>query len=69
MVEVHGDVWDYYDQGYWLVVTANGSLNWRGEPGSRSRPRSGIQNYLSYSAGSYARVANRPGGHGAPWMW
>lgn len=31
MVEVHGDVWDYYDQGYWLVVTTNGSLNRRGE--------------------------------------
>lgn len=60
MVEVRGDVWDYYDQGYWLVVTTNGSLNRRGEPGSRSRPRSGIQNYPSYSAGSYARVANRP---------
>lgn len=26
MIEVTGDIWDYHEQGYWIVITTNGTV-------------------------------------------
>ena len=30
MKEVTGDIWDYYDQGHWIVITTNGTIKKNG---------------------------------------
>lgn len=31
MKEIQGDIWDFYDKGYWIVITTNGSIKKNGE--------------------------------------
>jgi len=31
MKEITGDIWDYYKQGYWIVITTNGTVKKNGE--------------------------------------
>ena len=31
MKEVIGDIWDYHDQGHWIVITTNGIVKSNGE--------------------------------------
>lgn len=31
MKEVKGNIWDYYDQGHWIVITTNGIVKSNGE--------------------------------------
>lgn len=31
MKEVEGNIWDFYDQGYWIVITTNGTVKKNGE--------------------------------------
>ncbi len=31
MIEISGDIWDYYDQGHWIVITTNGTIKNNGE--------------------------------------
>jgi hypothetical protein len=30
MIETNGDLWDYYDKGYWVIVPTNGMVNFQG---------------------------------------
>jgi len=31
MLEIQGNLWDYYDRGYWVCITTNGYVNSRGQ--------------------------------------
>ena len=31
MLEVKGNIWDYYDKGHWICITTNCSINSKGE--------------------------------------
>jgi hypothetical protein len=31
MIEVTGDIWDFYEEGYWLAITTNGFVKKNGE--------------------------------------
>ena len=31
MLEVHGDIWDFYKQGYWIVIPTNSFVKSNGE--------------------------------------
>lgn len=63
MQEVKGNIWDYYNKGYWVVITTNGNVKTNGEAVMGRGVALEAKNRLPHLANSLGRLLRERGNY------